>query len=371
MNIAIDARGINWYKGTGIGTYTDNVLNELLEIDDYNNYSIYWSMDDYSRLKKKNTNIIMTSRRHQRFFEQNYFPNHLKRENIDIFWLPQNGMGLLGEGANKYVITIHDLIPYTMPETVGRGYLSKFLREMPHIIEKSHGILTVSEWSKNDILKFFPIDENKIHVTPLAANNNYRPLDKVMCKEYLKNNLGIDKEFVLYVGGFSKRKNVKSLVDILDRANVKKDYLLVLPGSIKDEGQKLLDYVKSKGLERNVIFPGYCSEETLAILYNSCSLFVYPSFYEGFGLPPLEAMCCGAPLLCSNLTSIPEVVGDNGVLFDPYDNDMFLKEFEDILNDCDKNIYFKNKSLERAKNFSWRKTAEKTLIALNNIHNSC
>ncbi|MEW8957008.1 glycosyltransferase family 4 protein [Clostridium sp.] len=371
MNIAIDARGINWYKGTGIGTYTDNILTNLLEIDDHNKYNIYWSMDNYSRFKKKNTNIIMTSKRHQRFFEQNYFPNHLRRENIDLFWLPQNGMGLLGEGANKYVITIHDLIPYIMPETVGRGYLNKFLKEMPHIIEKSHGILTVSQWSKNDILKFFPMNESKIHVVPLAANHNYRPLDKSMCTEYIKNNFGIDKDFVLYVGGFSKRKNIKSLVDVLSKANLKKDYLLVLPGSIKDEGEKLLDYVKSKGMEKKIIFPGYCSEEGLSILYNTCSLFVYPSFYEGFGLPPLEAMCCGAPVLCSNLTSIPEVVGEYGVLFDPYDMDMFKRELESILNDDEKILYLKNKSLEGAKNFSWKKTAEKTLIALNNIHNSC
>ncbi|SFB24462.1 glycosyltransferase family 4 protein [Clostridium frigidicarnis] len=371
MKIAIDARPINWYRGTGIGTYTENLLNSLLNIDQLNKYYLYWSLGNYDSFKKSNSEIIMTSRRHHKFFQEDYFPNHLRKEDIDLFMVPQNGIGLLGEGAKKYVVTIHDLIPYTLPETVGKGYLTKFIKEMPSIIEKSNGILTVSEHSKKDILKFFPVDENKIYVTPLAANSNYTPYPKDACKSYLKETFGIDKNFILYVGGFSTRKNVRGLIDAFKQAKLDNDYILVLPGSVKDEGEKLKDYVKSINMDKKVYFLGYCAEETLATLYSLCSLFVYPSFYEGFGLPVLEAMCCGAPVLCSNLTSIPEVIGDGGMTFNPYSTDEMIMLLENILNNSDVSESLSRYSLERSSNFSWNKTAKLTLDALNNIYESC
>ena len=162
MRIAIDARGVNWYKGTGIGTYTDNVLSQLLNIDKENYYHIYWSGDDYERFSYPNSKIIMTSKKHHRFFQQNYMPNNLLKEKIDIYHVPQNGIGLSENIKCKKVITVHDLIPYIMPETVGKGYLLKFLKDVPNILQFADAIITVSEWSKKDILKFFPIEENKV-----------------------------------------------------------------------------------------------------------------------------------------------------------------------------------------------------------------
>ena len=129
----------------------------------------------------------MTSKRHQRFFEDHYFPENIAKENIDIYHMPQNGIGFSENIPCKKIVTIHDLIPYVMPETVGKGYLLKFLKEMPLIIEGSNGIITVSQFSKQDILKFFPIDASKIFVTPLAADKKYTPLDKNYCKTFLKD----------------------------------------------------------------------------------------------------------------------------------------------------------------------------------------
>jgi len=186
MRIAIDARGINLYNGTGIGTYTENVLKNLINIDTTNNYHIFWSGNNYESIKKDNCKIVMTSKKHQRFFENHYFPESISKENIDIYHMPQNGIGFSEEISCKKIITIHDLIPYIMPETVGRGYLLKFLKEMPLIIGNSDGIITVSEFSKRDILKFFPIDESKIYVTPLAADKKYVKIDWIS-KSLLKN----------------------------------------------------------------------------------------------------------------------------------------------------------------------------------------
>jgi hypothetical protein len=208
MRIGIDARGITLYKGTGIGTYTENLLKYLLNIDKENHYHIYWCGKDYHKYYKENSKIIATSKKHKNFFEQLYFPSNLVKENIDLYHVPQNGIGLCEDISCKKIITIHDLIPYIMPETVGKGYLNKFLRDMPRLINSCNGIITVSQWSKKDILRFFPIiDEDKIFVTPLAADWKYMPMDKEKCKYILRKFYNIEKPFILYIGGFSDRKN--------------------------------------------------------------------------------------------------------------------------------------------------------------------
>ncbi|GAA0116802.1 glycosyltransferase family 4 protein [Clostridium senegalense] len=363
MKIGIDARGINWYNGTGIGTYTENVLKNLINIDNDNYYHIYWSMDNYECYQKPNTKIISTSRKHHRFFQDYFFPYDLKNQNIDLYHVPQNGIGLSSSINCKKIVTIHDLIPYIMPETVGRGYLLKFLKEMPNIIDTSQGIITVSEFSKRDILKFFPIDENKIFVTPLAADAKYKPLDKIICKNILKEKYNISKKFLLYLGGFSERKNVKSLITSFSKIynDLDDDYNLVIVGSYKDESQYLVKLRDSLDMNDKIIFTGFVPDEDLPIFYNGCEIFVYPSLYEGFGLPPLEAMNCKTPVITSNLTSIPEVVGDGGILIDPYNSDKLGDAIGNLLSNETLKNYYAEKGFERAQNFSWENTAKNTL----------
>jgi len=372
MKIGIDARGINFYSGTGIGTYTENVLKNLINIDTINNYTIYWSGNNYESIKKDNCKIIMTSKKHQRFFEDHYFPANLAKEKIDIYHMPQNGIGFSEEIPCKKIITIHDLIPYVMPETVGRGYLLKFLKEMPFIIGGSDGIITVSEFSKRDILKFFPIDENKIFVTPLAADKKYTPLDKALCRVFLKDVYNITDPFILYLGGFSERKNVASVFAAFSKIykNLNKKYNLVIVGGYKDSSQRLLKLTSELKIESNVIFTGFVPEEHLPVFYNACDTFVYPSFYEGFGLPPLEAMNCGTPVIASNLTSIPEVVGDGGILINPYDITEISSAIGNLLSNEKLKEELSNKALKRAREFSWQNTANNTLKVYENVYNS-
>ena len=200
MKFSIDARGINLYKGSGIGTYTENLLRELLNIDTKNNYSIFWTGENYEDYKKDNSKIIFTSKKHGTFYENYYYPNYIEENNIDMHHIPQNGIGLNELYTSPIVVTIHDLIPYILPETVGRGYLERFLRDMPLIVRDSKVILTVSEYSKRDIIKFFPfVNEEKIFVTPLAANKSYKPLNKTNCIEYIKDpsETGISTEITI------------------------------------------------------------------------------------------------------------------------------------------------------------------------------
>ncbi|MBU3111575.1 glycosyltransferase family 4 protein [Clostridium lacusfryxellense] len=372
MKIAIDARGINLYSGTGIGTYTENIVKNLVNIDTINNYHVFWSGNNYESIKKDNCKIVMTSRKHQRFFEDYYFPQNIEKENIDIYHMPQNGIGFSDEISCKKIVTIHDLIPYVMPETVGRSYLLKFLKEMPIIMGGSDGIITVSEFSKRDILRFFPIDEKKIFVTPLAADKKYTPLDKLHCKNLLETIYNLTKPFILYLGGFSDRKNIESAITAFSKVykDLNKDYNLVIVGNYRDSSQRLVKLTNELKMESHVVFTGFVPEEHLPIFYNSCDTFIYPSFYEGFGLPPLEAMNCGTPVIASKLTSIPEVVGDGGILIDPYNISEISLAIGNLLSNESLRSELSSKALIRASEFSWQNTASNTLKVYESIYNS-
>ncbi|KHO40333.1 glycosyltransferase family 4 protein [Clostridium tetani] len=369
MKIGFDARAINLYNGTGIGTYTQNILKHVLDLDRENFYHIYWWGENYNDFSKDNSKVLLTSKRRKSFYEEYYFPANLDRESVDLYHVPQNGMGLSKNTSCKKVITVHDLIPYTMPETVGRGYLKKFLRNMPQLIYDADAIITVSKYSKKDILRFFPMDEKKIFVTHLAADEKYRPLNKDKCNYILKNHYNIDNPFILYIGGFSPRKNIKSLLISFSKIykNLDKDYKLVIVGANKSGTKILMDMAKDLNIESKIIFTGFVPEDHLPILYNSCETFVYPSLYEGFGLPPLEAMCCGTPVITSNVTSIPEVVGDGGILINPNDIDELSNSLEKTLLDVSFKYELKKKALERSSLYSWENTAKNTLKVYNSI----
>ncbi|MFL0195591.1 glycosyltransferase family 4 protein [Clostridium sp. WILCCON 0269] len=372
MKIAMDARGANWYKGTGIGTYTSEILKYMTKNHRENFYHIYWSGNNYDKLQQENTKIVMASKKQHRFFEQYYFPVNLKKETVDIYHIPQNGIGISENIECKKIVTIHDLIPYILPETVGKGYLSKFLKEMPKIIDLADGIITVSDCSKKDILKFFPINEDKIFVTPLAANSRYTPLEKDKCRYEINSNYNIENPFILYIGGFSPRKNVSSLITAFSKIHKKldKNYDLVIAGSNKDDSDMLKNLSINLNIDKNIRFTGFVEEKMMPIFYNACDIFIYPSLYEGFGLPPLEAMSCGTPVITSNISSIPEVVGDGGILINPFDIESLMYSIEALINDSSIREELSLKALKQSAKFSWEKTSEKTIEVYNKILNN-
>lgn len=365
MKILIDSRSATWHRGTGIGTYTYNIIKNIINLNNDNTYNLIWSGERDPDFSKENTRLLMSSKKHQRFFDYFYIPNYCIKENIDLYHIPQNGIGLSEKGDCLKIVTIHDLIPYILPETVGKGYLKRFLSEMPQILEEADGILTVSNYSKKDILRFFPnFPANRIFVTPLAANDSFIPLNKINCKNIVYNRFNFNNPFILYLGGFSLRKNVKLLIDSFN--NIFKDldseYNLVIVGSLRDEGLKLKDYALSLPIKNNIIFTGFVEDDFLPIIYNACDLFVYPSLYEGFGLPPLEAMNCNTPVLTSNITSLPEVIKSSKSLINPNSTDLEDKLLY-YLNNTKYRIELGQEGYLHSKNFSWKSTAINTLKA--------
>lgn len=370
MNFSIDARGINLYKGSGIGTYIENLLLEMLNIDKSNHYTIFWAGENFDNYKRENSTIILTSKRHSLFFENYYYPSIINDYNIDLHHIPQNGIGFSTTYNTPCIVTIHDLIPYIMPETVGKGYLERFLTDMPFIIKNCQGIITVSEYSKKDILRFFPnFPEDKIFVTPLAANTSYVPMDKNKCKDYITNKYKIDTPFILYIGGFSKRKNVLKLIESFKEisSSLNKNYSLVVCGSLKDEGLKLKEMCKDLLIDDKVIFTGFVPDYDLPQFHNACDLFVYPSSYEGFGLPILEAMNCKTPVITSNNSSIPEVANDCAVLINSESKSDLSEAMLRLLNSPSLLEEYAEKGYKNSLNFTWRNTANLTLNAYNTI----
>lgn len=373
MKIGIDSRAAKLYRGTGIGTYTYQLINYLNKIDDTNKYLLFIPKNcTYDISLKSNfcINAIIDGKM-ENFWDEVNIPNTLKNKDIELYHVPQNGIGLPHNKNCNFVITLHDIIPYKMPETVSKNYLKIFHEQIPQILPRCDGIITVSNYSKQDIINAFHFPGDKIYVTHLAAEDIYKPIDKTLSKNIINEFYSIKGSFILYVGGFSPRKNIVGLIEAFSKliCKYKKNIKLVIAGRKGPSYSIYKRRVQELHIENKVIFPGFISMEHLPYLYNAAELFVYPSFYEGFGLPPIEAMSCGLPVIASNTTSIPEVVGKGSMLVDPNNIDLLSDLMLQILLNKELRQKLILSSLVRASELTWEKTAKKTLLAYSKILN--
>lgn len=373
MKIGIDGRAAKWYRGTGIGTYAHELILNLNNTDAKNHYLVF--LPDGSSLKTLNKNFKIEPIKAElknSFWDEVSIPNLLDNHNMELYHVPQNGVGLSENINCKKVITLHDIIPLKMPETVSDRYLEIFNNHLPRIINSCDGIITVSEFSKNDISKEFNFPREKIFVTHLAAEKLYKPYNKCKCKDILKQKYSINNNYILYVGGLSPRKNILGLIDAFSLINPsnRKGIKLVITGTKGISYQKYKDRATSLTISDDVIFTDFIPLEDLSLFYNGAEILVYPSFYEGFGLPPLEAMACGTPVIASNLTSVPEVCSDAAILIDPYNTYELSYTIERVLNDTKLGLKMKELGLARSRNFSWENTAIETIHAYESIINN-
>jgi alpha-1,3-rhamnosyl/mannosyltransferase len=229
-------------------------------------------------------------------------------------------------------------------------------------------IITISEFIRNELIDEFGIAPNKITAIPLAADQFFYPRKKVVIDEMLKMNRW-PQEYVLYVGTLEPRKNLPVLIKALSMTQTK--IALILAGWKGWGDKQWIDDIAIYGLQDRVIFADYVNEETLACLYSGACAFVYPSLYEGFGLPILEAMRCGCPVICSNSASLPEVAGDAGLLFDPTDPQNIASSIDMLCENSSKRRAMIEAGLNRAHLFSWDKTAKQTLNIFREVNNQC
>lgn len=364
MKIGIDARAAIWYRGTGIGTYTYQLIRNLAKYDTQNNYRFFWPGDEYKDLDPRTDTVFNSILKHKdKFWEEIHIPAVLADENINVYHVPQNGIGLPIKKSCPFIVTVHDLIPYIYPETVGRNYLKVFLQEMPRIMEEADSVITVSECSKRDIQKIFKLPDNRVVVTYEAAEDIYRPLDKRKCRELIAAHYGIKDPFVLYIGGFGPRKNISALINAFFelKNDLNPETKLLIAGKPGRDFEDLTLLIEALGMTDRILFPGFVPVEDLPLFYNAAAVFVYPSIYEGFGLPPLEAMACGTPTITSNISSIPEIVGDGAILINPFNSWEIAENIFKLLSDEDLSLQYTARGLRRANLYSWEKTARQTL----------
>ncbi|WP_066871729.1 glycosyltransferase family 4 protein [Clostridium mediterraneense] len=374
MDITIDGRASNWYRGTGIGNYTYQLINNINQVDFINKYTIYISKNSNLDLKLKKNFCLKHSDRKisNNFWEDIKSPNKINYANTNIYHIPQNGIGLDSDSDIPKVITLHDIIPLKLPKTVSENYLKIFNDQLPSILKNIDGIITVSNYSKEDIHKTLSFPKEKIFVTYLAAEEQYKPLNKKYCKAFLKENYNISDNYILYVGGFSPRKNILGLIEAFSTALPKlpSSTKLVVLGRKGNSYELYKSKVHELNLESKVIFPGFIPTDHMPIFYNSALMLVYPSFYEGFGLPPIEAMASGTPVISSNLTSIPEVVGDSSISVNPADIDEISKAIIELTSNTELRNSLIKSGLIQASKFNWKNTAFETINSYSSILNN-
>lgn len=257
------------------------------------------------------------------------------------------------------VVTIHDMLPWRYPELFGRVALARQRLVMGRMAKGAERILVGAEYTRRDVVEFLGVSPRRVEVVPLGVDRRFNRLETDPSQ--LAHRFGIPPgPFVLWVGTLEPRKNLSALLRafaLVRRRTPETSLVLVGGWGLADaEVERDLDQ-----LGRSVIRPGYVSDEELAILYSATTCFVFPSLYEGFGLPPLEAMACGAPVIASDRSSIPEVVGDAGILVDPADPDQLADAIESVVLHPDRAEDLRRRGIAHARRFTWARSAELTL----------
>lgn len=275
----------------------------------------------------------------------------------------------------KSIITVYDMVSARFPETMddrNRRLLTKFL---PDSCKKADRIATISEFSKREIVECLHIPEERIFVAPCGVDQTfYSPITLASDKEendsFVRNKFRFEGRYLLYLGTLEPRKNVGILVDVLEELLPDfEDLRLIIAGGFGWQYQDTLERMQKSRVSDRIILTGYVSEEEKRQLYRSASALLFPSYYEGFGLPVVEAMACGIPVVCSNRASLPEIANDAALLCDPGAPEEFVRATRSILHDQDLAKLLAAKGCENAKRFSWDDAARKYRDAIRSTNN--
>lgn len=363
MKIGIDCRELQNHI-TGIGRILLEFLREIKERHKDINFILFDNQYTNSLLFQdvlKNYKKVIIKEKFTLWWDQIQLKNAIKKNNIDVFFSPYYKIPLLTK--TKTILSIFD-VTYLLVEPYNTYFRSKlYLKNFIKLAsKKAQKILTCSNYTKNDLLKILNLPKEKIEVAYLGVSSKFKIIHKNNEMELVKKKYGIDNKYLLYVGNFKPHKNVKRLIDAYNLLpeTIKREYNLVLAGG---ESKRLTKSNKQLGLSdlQSTINVGHILDEDLPALYSSAELLVFPSLYEGFGLPPLEAMACGCPVVSSNTSSMPEVLGDAALFFNPYDVEEMSLAIRQMLEDENLRSRFRQKGLERARLFTFEEMTNRIL----------
>jgi glycosyltransferase involved in cell wall biosynthesis len=360
MRVAIDARKLHDF---GIGTYIRNLLRHLARTDHSTEYVLLCGEADLGVAAQLGPNFraVLEPSPNYSLREQVHVPWVLRRERPDVYHAPHY---VLPAGVRcPSVVTIHDCIHLMFPQYLPNRLAYAYARaQMWSAARRSDCILTVSEASKRDILHLFNVPPEKIVVVYNAIDSHFSVTPSEDAVARVRERYQLDHKFVLYVGNIKPHKNLVRLIEAFHelRRDELEDLKLLIIGDQISKLPSLRRAVHRHKLHKQVRFLGYVADDQLAILYRLASVFVFPSLYEGFGLPPLEAMASGTPVVASNVSSLPEVVGDAAVLVNPYDVDAIVDGLRQVLTDPVLAADMSRKGIDRAREFSWERSVAKT-----------
>ncbi len=366
MRIAIDAHSVGAKLG-GNETYAINLIEALAEIDQSNQYTLYVT---------KQSAIERFSNRWPNFAVRLTLPHtplvripltlsrELRKNPVDLLHVQYTAPPF---APCPVVATIHDLAFEHLPETFNRRSWMQLRLTVRRTARRAARIITVSEYSRQDIIKTYGIKPDLISVTPEAASPDFKPVGNESELQKIRQRYGLDRDYILSLCSIQPRKNLVRLIEAysLLRHSHPEGKLpqLVLAGKRAWLDNETMRAAQRDELSADIRFTGYVADEDLNALYSAATCFVYPSYFEGFGLPILEAMKCGTPVIAGDRTSIPEVAGEAALLFDPFDVNSLVEALKRVLDDTQYRATLSERGLKRASEFSWQTTAQLTLAA--------
>lgn len=338
---------------SGLGFYVENLVRALRELP---------NAPELVEIKTIKKNLRTPARL---AWDQFGLPLVALTKRLDLLFMPAFSAPRF---TKPVVMTAHDIFGVLHPESFTGPARRYWTRTLPQSMKRADHLVCVSESTRAAITTHLGIPAEQMTVVPLAAGAEFGIMEDTESIQRQLNTLGVTTPFILSVGTLEPRKNFERLLEAFafaDRANVK----LVLVGKKGWNYDGIFERIRKYHLQNTVVYLDYVSQEQLVALYNACLFFVMPSLYEGFGLPALEAMQCGAPVAVAQNSSLPEVTGEAGVLFDPYDTDAIRERLNLLLRNDDRRHEMQQLSVARAAQFSWRSTAQQTLDVFRSVLN--
>lgn len=371
MHIAIDAHSV----GAGLGgneTYAVNLIEALAEIDSVNRYTLYVTKKEaIQRFERRWPNVSL--RRTLPHTPLVRIPLtltvELRRRPVDLLHVQYTSPPFT---PCPVVNTIHDLSFEHLPETFNKRSLRQMRLTIRNSARTAAHIITASNFSRDDIVKTYKVKPERVTVTPLAPSSSFKPVHDAVRVEQVLGRYGIAGDYILTVGSIQPRKNLPRLINAYAKLFRERRFenlpRLVVAGKRAWLYRETLAAASSTTVRDQIIFTGYVPDEDLSVLYSAAKCFIYPSFFEGFGLPPLEAMRCGTPTITGDQTCLPEVVGDGALLVNPFDEQSILEGIVNVLCDDRLRAQLREKGIKRAGSFDWKKTARQTLEVYERVY---
>jgi len=372
MIIGIDARFFG-PRGKGLGRYTQKLIESLEELDGQNDYVIFLRRANFDEFQPKNPRFkkVLADFRWYGLTEQILFPAAIRRQKIDLMHFPHFNVPVFYFG--RYLVTVHDLILryFGTRRSSTLGAVKYYFKNLGYkvvfwlAVKRAEKIITVSDYVKKDLIKNFHFQPEKIVVTPEGAPPRSLPFPGL---RYKLREFGLTKPYLIYVGNAYPHKNLERLIKAFEilTGDLKKDFQLALVGEEDYFYERLQAEAKDSILSEpeifeRIVFTDFVADEDLWLLYQNASLYVFPSLCEGFGLPPLEAMSQGVPVVCSGATCLPEILGEAAIYFDPLSPRDMAEKINQVLDDEKLRRDLIAKGFEQIKKYSWKEMGEETL----------